>query len=79
MAKTLKIKNIDKSVSNEQLTKKIRQYGRVRSVRIQTDNVTFQSIGVADVEMESAEEVEKVITSLNGEMFQGKEIIAQRS
>lgn len=74
MGKRLLVKNLNRATSNEQLSRHIQEIGKVVSVRIATDNVTFQSTGEASVEMESAEEVQKVFSVLNGKEFMGSEL-----
>lgn len=74
MSTKLLVKNINKSASNEQLAQKIREIVPVKSVRIHTDKVTFQSKGVAEVEAFSDEEGHKILTELNGHRFMGQDL-----
>ena len=68
------VKNINKTASNEQLTKRIQEVAKVKSLRIKTDNVTFQSKGEAEFEVINEEEGTKVLATLNNINFMGQNL-----
>lgn len=75
MSNQLIIKNIPNSVSNEVLAQRVQEVGNIRSVKILTDNVTFQSKGEAIVEIEVGEDLQKFQTELNGIDLNGQNLI----
>lgn len=74
------VKNINKTASNEQLTQRIQEFAKVKSLRIKTDNVTFQSKGEAELEVANDEEGTKILATLNSIHFMGQNLeISQKS
>lgn len=66
--------NLGFSVSNEDLSEKFSQYGRVSSAKVIIDRDTNRSKGFAFVEMSASAEAAKAINALNGSEFEGRQM-----
>ena len=74
MSQKIYVGNLSNNIANEMLAEKFSQYGIVYSAKIITDRESNRSMGFAFVEMESAEDAEKAIVSLNGTSLDGRHI-----
>lgn len=72
MGRKLYVGNLPYTVSEEALSAKLSEFGRVESVKIITDRDTGQSKGFAFVEMGSDSEAHAAIDGLNGTDYQGR-------
>jgi RNA recognition motif-containing protein len=72
MSQKIYVGNLGYSVNNETLTEKFAQYGTVSSAKVIMDRDTNRSKGFGFVEMSSASEAQKAISSLNGTDFEGR-------
>ena len=60
------IRNIDRSLTGEQITELFRKYGNVTSCTLVMDAKTGQSKGFGFAEMPNLDEASKAISQLNG-------------
>ncbi len=60
------IRNIDRSLTGEQITELFRKYGKVTSCTLVMDAKTGQSKGFGFAEMPNLDEASKAISQLNG-------------
>jgi RNA recognition motif-containing protein len=60
------IRNIDRSLSQEQITELLRKHGKVSSCVLVMDAKTGQSKGFGFAEMPNMDEAAKAISQLNG-------------
>ena len=74
MAKKLFVSNLDFEISNEQLNQLFNEIGAVVSAVIATDRETKRSKGFAFVEMDSEEDAQKAIDTLNNKAINGRPI-----
>jgi cold-inducible RNA-binding protein len=72
MGRKLYVGNLAFSVTEEALSQKLSEFGRVESVKIITDRDTGQSKGFGFVEMSSDSEAHSAIDALNGADFNGR-------
>jgi nucleolin len=68
------VRNVHRSVREDELTEVFQRFGNVISAKIPTDRDTGEPKGFAFVEMQSAEEAKAVIDNLSGFMLQGKDL-----
>lgn len=73
MVKTLFVGNLPWNTTPDELTSAFGEYGNIVNSRIIADRETGRSKGYGFVEVEDID-AEKVITSLNGKEFKGREI-----
>ncbi|MDH5716837.1 MAG: RNA-binding protein [Spirochaetia bacterium] len=66
--------NLAYTTTEEELTNLFQEYGAVSSVNIITDKYSGRAKGFAFVEMESQEEAQKAIASLNDTQFKERNI-----
>lgn len=74
MSKKIYVGNLSYETADEDLRAIFSEAGKIVSVKIITDPYTGQSRGFAFVEMETATEANKAISSLNGRELNGKTI-----
>lgn len=72
MGRKLYVGNLTYQVSEQELSDKMSEFGRVESVKIITDRDTGQSKGFGFVEMGSDSEAHAAIDGLNGTDFGGR-------
>lgn len=72
MGRKLYVGNLPFSVTEESLSAKISEFGKVESVKIITDRDTGQSKGFGFVEMSSDSEAHAAIDGLNGVDYDGR-------
>lgn len=72
MGRKLYVGNLPFSATEEALSAKISEYGKVESVKIITDRDTGQSKGFGFVEMASDSEAHAAIDGLNGTDYDGR-------
>jgi RNA recognition motif-containing protein len=72
MGRKLYVGNLPFTVTEEALTEKLAEYGRVESCKIITDRDTGQSKGFGFVEMGSDSEAHAAIDGLNGADYDGR-------
>ena len=72
MGRKLYIGNLAFQVTEDALTEKLSEFGRVESVKIITDRETGQSKGFGFVEMSTDSEANSAIDGLNGKDFNGR-------
>lgn len=72
MANKLYVGNLPYSVTDEALTAKFAEFGRVESTSVITDRDTGQSKGFAFVEMSTASQAQAAIDKLNGADYDGR-------
>ncbi|AQX05558.1 RNA-binding protein [Elizabethkingia meningoseptica] len=68
------ISNINYAVKESQLEELFASYGTIQSVKIVMDRETGRSRGFGFVEMPNNDEANTAIESLNGALFQGKNL-----
>ena len=69
--------NLNYRVQEEDLQKRLEEYGTVDSVRIIKDRESGRSRGYAFAEMPNDEEANRVIAELNDQTFEGRRLIAK--
>jgi RNA recognition motif-containing protein len=74
LAKKLYVGNLPFSVTEADLRQLFEEYGTVEAVNVITDRDTGRPRGFAFVEMESAENADKAVQSLDGQDFGGRDI-----
>jgi RNA recognition motif-containing protein len=72
MGRKLYVGNLPFTVSEEALSEKLSEFGRVESVKLITDRDSGQSKGFGFVEMSSDSEAHAAIQALNGSDFDGR-------
>lgn len=72
MGKNIYIGNLSFSASESSLTQLFSQHGTVSACRIVTDRNTGRAKGFAFVEMSTDEEAQKAISSINGQVVDGR-------
>lgn len=78
MVKTLYVGNLPWATTEDELAKAFQPHIEVRGCRIITDRETGRSRGFGFVEV-GDEDVEKAISSMNGAMLGGREIIVNEA
>jgi RNA recognition motif-containing protein len=68
------VDGVDASVSADELKRLFSDYGTVLSVRM-TTTLDGDPLGLAEIEMKSEQEVDKVIGSLNRCLFKGRMLL----
>lgn len=71
--------NLPFSIKDSELNEMFSQFGGVKSVKIVTDNQTGRSRGFAFVEMDSRENGESAVDSLNGKDFGGRKLVVNEA
>lgn len=79
MNNKLYVGNLSYNITDAQLSELFAQSGKVTSVKIIMDRTTNRSKGFGFVEMESAEDAQKAIESLNETEFEGRKIIVNEA
>lgn len=79
MATKIYVGNLSFSASEDAIKDLFSEYGEVESVKIITDTQTGRSKGFGFVEMASADDANRAITSLNGKMFMERTIIVSEA
>ena len=69
--------NLNYRVQEEDLQKRLEEYGAVDSVRVIKDRETGRSRGYAFAEMPDDEEANRAIAELNDQTFEGRRLIAK--
>ena len=72
MAKKIYVGNLSYETTDDDLRSFFSEMGNIVSIKIITDPYTGQSRGFAFIEMETASEASKAISSLNGRELNGK-------
>ena len=73
------VKNIDRNVNEAQLESLFSKYGDVEATKIIYDTITWESKGFGFVEMVNKTDALKAIEALNGQTFNGRELIVQEA
>lgn len=79
MGAKLYVGNLPYNVTEERLHEHFAQHGTVVSARIISDKFTGKSKGFGFVEMSSDQEAEKAISALNGNDFEGRNIVVSEA
>ena len=74
MGKNLYVSNLSLSITESALEKVFAAFGAVSSVKVITDRETGRNKGFGFVEMESDQEATTAISSLNGQVVDGRPI-----
>jgi RNA recognition motif-containing protein len=74
MRKKLYVGNLSYKVTEEDLKDLFKEFETVTEVNVITDRATGRSRGFGFVEFSSGDDADKAIESLNGKMFQDREI-----
>ena len=69
--------NLNYRVQEEDLQKRLEEYGAVDSVRVIKDRETGRSRGYAFAEMPNDEEANRAIAELNAQTFEGRRLVAK--
>ena len=69
--------NLNYRVQEEDLQKRLEEYGAVDSVRVIKDRETGRSRGYAFAEMPNDEEANRAIAELNDQTFDGRRSVAK--
>jgi RNA recognition motif-containing protein len=72
MGRKLYVGNLPYTVSEDALTEKFSEFGRVESVKVITDRDTGQSKGFGFIEMGTDSEAHAAIDGLNGVDYEGR-------
>ena len=67
------------AVAEQELNELFAPYGTVESTRVITDKITGQSRGFGFVEMSTASEAQKAISSLNSTLMNGRTLIVSEA
>lgn len=79
MAQKLFIGGLSFSTTTERLRETFAQAGQVESAAVVTDRDTGQSRGFGFVEMSTAEEADRAITTFNGKDLDGRQLRVERA
>jgi len=79
MRKKLYVGNLSYKATEDDLKNLFREFGTVIEVNLITDRATGKSRGFGFVEFSSGDEADKAVNSLNGKMFQDREIIVSEA
>ena len=79
MGKRLYVGNLAYQVSEDDLSQKLAEFGRVESVKIISDRDTGRSKGFGFVEMSSDSEADAVISALNGSNLDGRPLVVNEA
>lgn len=79
MSTKLYVGNLDYSVTSDQLNELFAQTGTVVEATVITDRYSGRSKGFGFVEMSNEEEAKKAIETLNGQDFQGRNLIVNEA
>ncbi len=71
--------NLDFKVNEHDLEEVFEEYGTVSSAKIITDKYSGRSRGFGFVTMESQEEANKAIKSLNGATYENRELVVNEA
>lgn len=74
MGKRLFVGGLPYAVSDQQLEELFSAHGNVESANVVTDRMTGRSKGFGFVELETEDEAQQAIESLNGTEFGGREL-----
>lgn len=69
--------NLNYRVQEEDLQKRLEEYGAVDSVRVIKDRETGRSRGYAFAEMPNDEEANRAIAELKDQTFEGRRLVAK--
>ena len=69
--------NLNYRVQEEDLQKRLEEYGAVDSVRVIKDRETGRSRGYAFAEMPNDEEANRAIAELSDQTFEGRRLVAK--
>ena len=79
MNNKLYVGNLSYNVNDAQLSELFTQVGKVISVKVITDRTTGRSKGFGFVEMESAEDAQKAIETLNETELEGRKMLVNEA
>ncbi|MBE0478686.1 RNA-binding protein [Candidatus Aerophobetes bacterium] len=79
MAKKLYVGNLSYKVTEDDLKDLFKEFGAVSEINVVTDRATGKPRGFGFVEFSSNEDADKAIKSLNGKMFQDREIVVNEA
>lgn len=71
----LYVGNLSYDSTDQDLQELFSQYGTVQSATVVTDRYTGRSRGFGFVEMSTVEEAQQAISALNGQAFQGRNLV----
>ncbi|NQS90367.1 RNA-binding protein, partial [Patescibacteria group bacterium] len=79
MNKKLYVGNLPYKVTEDDLKDLFKEFETVTEINLITDQATGRSRGFGFVEFSSGEDADKAIESLNGKMFQDREIVVNEA
>ncbi|MCD6256723.1 RNA-binding protein [Candidatus Aerophobetes bacterium] len=79
MRKKLYVGNLSYKATEDDLKDLFKEFETVTEVNLVTDRATGRSRGFGFVEFSSDEDADKAINSLNGKMFQDREIVVNEA
>jgi len=79
MSKKLYVGNLSYKVTEDDLKDLFKEFKTVTEVNVITDRATGRPRGFGFVELSSDEDADKAIESLNGKMFQDREIVVNEA
>jgi len=79
MKKKLYVGNLPYKVTEDDLKDLFKEFETVTEINLITDQATGRSRGFGFVEFSSGEDADKAIESLNGKMFQDREIVVNEA
>ncbi len=79
MRKKLYVGNLSYKVTEDDLKDLFKEFETVTEVNLVTDRATGRSRGFGFVEFSSGDDADKAIKSLNGKMFQDREIVVNEA
>lgn len=79
MRKKLYVGNLSYKATEDDLKDLFKEFGTVIEVNLITDRATGKSRGFGFVEFGSDDEANRAVNSLNGKMFQDREIIVSEA
>ena len=77
--KKIYVANISFNATEQDIRDLFSEYGEIESVKMIKDKYTGQSRGFAFVEMETEDDVKKVISALNGTIFMGRTLTVAKA
>ena len=77
MSGKLYVGNLPASATEVTLSAKFSEHGKVSGVKVITDHGTGRSLGYAFVDMATAAQAKQVIEALDGERYDGRDLIVR--
>jgi len=79
MSKKLYVGNLSYKTTEDDLKDLFKEFGSMTEVKVVTDRATGRPRGFGFVEFSSNDDADKAIKSLNGKMFQDREMVVNEA